>query len=214
MPLFLIVVGQPIINRKSIRHQESKAEILEAAWQLVRAHGVAGLTMGDLGRAVGMRPQSLYSYFGSKHEIYDALFAQGFENLIADRRALALDAEPEAALRQGCRAFIDFCVADPARCQLLFQRSVPGFEPSPASLALTVEALSYLEAWLGAAGVEDPAAVDLLRALLIGLAGEQIANEPGGERWTRLLDPVLDAFLFVVRPPRGVGRALPGRRRG
>lgn len=180
------------------------------AWRLMAEHGVAGLSMGDLGRAVGMRPQSLYSYFASKHEIYDALFAQGFDALLDERRSLELGDDPEEALRRGCRNFVEFCVADPARSQLLFQRSVPGFEPSPASLERTRDALSYLEQWVTAAGVEDPSAVDLLRALLIGLAGEQIANEPGGDRWTRHLDRLLDAFLLTVR----TGDPPASRRRG
>jgi hypothetical protein len=39
-------------------------------------------------------------------------------------------------LRRGARAYVDFCVADAPRCQLLFLRTVPGFEPSAASYAL------------------------------------------------------------------------------
>ena len=33
------------------------------------------------------------------------------------------------------RAFVDFALEDPARCELLFQRPIPGFEPSPESYA-------------------------------------------------------------------------------
>jgi AcrR family transcriptional regulator len=193
------MVGEPIADRRALRHQASRREILEAAWSLIRDKGVAGLSLGDLGRAVGMRPQSLYSYFPSKHAIYDALFAQGFEALIAERRALRLSRSPEKALRQGSHHFIEFCVADPTRCQLLFQSSVPGFHPTEESLSLSFEALSFGQRWLDAAGCTDPSSLDLWRAVLVGLAGEQIANQPGGDRWTGLVDRMLDAFLIVTR---------------
>jgi hypothetical protein len=37
--------------------------------------------------------------------------------------------------------------------------------------------------------------MDVYTALIAGLGGQQIANDPGGDRWTRLLEPVLDCFL-------------------
>ena len=39
--------------------------------------------MRDLGEAVGMRAQSVYSYFPSKDAIYDAMFRQGYEEFLA-----------------------------------------------------------------------------------------------------------------------------------
>ena len=54
-------------DRRSERNAATRAEILEAAWALVREEGPAGLSLRDLGRRVGMRAQSLYSYFDSKH---------------------------------------------------------------------------------------------------------------------------------------------------
>jgi AcrR family transcriptional regulator len=46
---------------------------LEAAWQQVRAGGLASLSLRDLARSVGMQPPSLYSYFESKNAIFDAM---------------------------------------------------------------------------------------------------------------------------------------------
>ena len=33
------------------------------------------------------------------------------------------------------RLFVEFCTSDPVRYQLLFQRTIPDFEPSPESYA-------------------------------------------------------------------------------
>ena len=40
------------------------------------AQGLTGWTMRDLATSVGIRAPSLYAHFGSKHEIYDAMFVR------------------------------------------------------------------------------------------------------------------------------------------
>ncbi|HUF83778.1 MAG TPA: TetR/AcrR family transcriptional regulator [Acidimicrobiia bacterium] len=188
----------PTRDRRSERHEATRAEILEAAWGLAREQGLAGLSLRDLGRKVGMRAQSLYSYFDSKHAIYDALFRQGNEQMLEHRSHLERTADPEADLRRGGRQFVEFCVEDPARYQLLFQRTIPGFEPSAESYALAVKVLEFAQERFRALGVDDPAALDLWTALLTGLIDQQISNDPGGDRWVRLYDEAVDMFFDHV----------------
>ena len=188
-----------------MRHEATTEQILETAWRLARARGLTGFSLRDLALAVEMRHQSLYTYFASKQAIYDAMFAQGMRTLVDQRSALTLDRDPVRALRQAARAFLAFCTEDPVRFQLLFERVVPDFEPSPASMQLSAEALRYVEEWLSAAGVTDPADVDLWRAVLTGLAGQQIANDPAGTRWTRLADRAIDGLLSAA----GAGGSAP-----
>jgi hypothetical protein len=47
---------------------------------------------------------------------------------------------------------------------------------------------------LGALGIDDPRDVDLLTALTSGLAAQQLANDPGGERWRRLCRDAAQMF--------------------
>jgi hypothetical protein len=84
---------------------------------------------------------------------------------------------------------------------------VPDFVPSAASMELSAGALRYVEAWHRAAGLTDPADVDLWRAVLTGLAGQQIANDPGGGRWTRLAGRAIDGLLSTARPAAQAGPA-------
>ena len=72
----------PPRDRRAERQAATQAEILDAAWALVRADGLASLAMRELGARVGMRAQSLYAYFPSKHAIYDAMFADGNRTLL------------------------------------------------------------------------------------------------------------------------------------
>jgi len=161
----------------------------------MREHGVAGLSLRDLGQKVGMRAQSLYSYFDSKDALYDALFAEGFRQYLDVRRAVPPTGDPRADFRAVCRLYLDFCIEDPARYQLLFQRTIPGFAPSPESYAPSVEGLELTRQLLVEAGGNDPADLDLFTALTTGLIDQQISNDPGGDRWYRLLDDALDMFF-------------------
>lgn len=188
----------PTRDRRSERHEATRAEILEAAWELAREEGVAALSLRDLGRKVGMRAQSLYSYFDSKHAIYDALFARGVSEYLEQRKRAGSTGDPRADVRAEARRFFDFCVEDPARYQLLFQRTIPGFEPSPESYAPSVEGLEIVRRRLADAGADDPTDLDLWTALITGLIDQQISNDPGGDRWYRLLDEALDMYFARI----------------
>jgi AcrR family transcriptional regulator len=124
------VLEQPLRDRRAERHAATRDEILEAAWQQARANGLATLSLRDLARTVGMRPPSLYSYFDSKNAIYDAMYAQGAQQFVDEQRASmpTLD-DPLEALKAVVRFFVEFCAADVARYQLLFQRTIPGSSP-------------------------------------------------------------------------------------
>ena len=83
------MLEQPTRNRRTERREATKAEILDAAWALARTHGLAALSLRDVARAVGMQAPSLYSYFDSKHAIYDAMFAEGITEFV--RRAETIE---------------------------------------------------------------------------------------------------------------------------
>lgn len=201
---------QPLADRRSARRTAARDEIVDAAWALAREQGLAGITMRDLGARVGMRAQSLYSYFGSKHEIYDAMFEQGYRAFADWMQA---DAQPPAAPRAYTQAhrYFEFCVGDPVRFQLLFQRTIPGFEPSAQSYAIALQVLDQMTGELAALGVAGPA-VDMWTAVMTGLASQQIANDPGGERWRRLVDGAVDMLLAHTGTMNGAGGAPASRR--
>jgi AcrR family transcriptional regulator len=184
-------------DRRAERHAATRREVLDAAWRLAREQGLGAWTLRDVAAAVGMRAPSLYVYFASKNAVYDAMFVQGYAELLAraDEAERALQgAEPAEILSTAARVFFDFCVEDPPRYQLLFLRTLPGFEPSESSYALARAALDRTAAVLAAAGADRPEDVDLWTALLTGLASQQVSNDPGGDRWRRLVGPAVEMF--------------------
>ena len=192
------MLGNPIRDRRAERREATRAEILEAAWDLLKAEGLAGLSLRDLANRVGMQAPSLYSYFESKHAIYDAMFAQGAREFLEVQVRLALTGEPATDLKAGMHSFVAFCTSNPARYQLLFQRTIPGFEPSAESFAISVEGLAATRDRLAGMGFTDPAVLDLMTAIGTGLTDQQISNDPGGDRWIRLVDEAMDMFFNHV----------------
>jgi AcrR family transcriptional regulator len=188
----------PTRDRRAERREATRAEILEAAWELMREHGVAGLSLRDLGQRVGMRAQSLYSYFDSKEAIYDALFGEGCRECLERIQRVDRTGDARAYFRAGSRAWVDFCLEDHARYQLLFQRTIPGFEPSAESFAPSVEGLEFTRRALAEAGGTEPGDLDLYTAVVTGIVDQQISNDPDGDRWYRVLDEALDMLFAHV----------------
>lgn len=187
-----------------------RREILDAAWSQARDVGLANITLRDIAREVGMQPPSLYSHFASKNAIYDAMYAEAW--LAYEESGSALEPLPEhprEALQKIARVFFDFAVADLARYQLMNQRTIPGFEPSPDSYAPAVRVLEHGRAMVGSCGVSDSADFDIMAALIGGLIDQQLANDPGGERYSRLLERAIDMWADAA----GVPKQSPAARR-
>ncbi|MCU1454290.1 MAG: TetR/AcrR family transcriptional regulator [Acidimicrobiales bacterium] len=190
---------KPTRDRRAERREATRAEIVDAAWELVRAEGLAALSVRDLARKVGLQAPSLYSYFASKNAIYDALFAQGAAQYLEDVEAqLTPTGDPLQDLRAGMHAFVRFCTDDPVRYQLLFQRTIPGFEPSPESFAISIAGLESVQRRIAGLGITEPGDLDLLTALGTGLTDQQISNDPGGDRWIRLVDSAMEMYFTHV----------------
>jgi AcrR family transcriptional regulator len=189
-------------DRRRERREAKRASILAEAWALGRRDGLAAISLRDLGNAVGLRQPSLYVYFESKLDLYDAMFADAYRQLIAYVGRRRQPRDPETALMALVRDIVQFAGDDVERHQILFQHTIPGFEPSPESYDLALEFYAIARSHLAAAGVTRKADVDLFTALVAGLTHQQVANDPGGRRWVRLARPTVMMFLAEVERRR------------
>lgn len=185
---------------------------MAAAWDEAREHGLATLTLRQLAARVGMSAPSLYTHFAAKHAIYDAMFADAWRQVETIQQALALPTEPRAALRTVARTFYDFSTADLPRHQLMDSRIIPDFTPTPEAYAPAVRVMANLHQLFatifGTARDED---VDLYSALVGGLIDAQWANDPGGQRYGRLLDRAVDMFADDMGLPPAPAVEPPAR---
>lgn len=188
------------LDRRGRRHLAKRSRIIENAWALARRDGLAGISLRDLADSVDLRQPSLYAYFESKLGLYDAMFEEGQRQLLARSLARERLPDPRDELVAIVEDLVRFSSEDTVRQQLLFQRTIPGFEPSEVAMepARAREFVDLMTERLRAARVDGPGDVDLFSAIVSGLAHQQVANDPGGDRWVRLARRVVEAFVADV----------------
>jgi len=188
-------------TRIATRRARAQREILDAAWAVMAREGVAALSVREVARSVGIRQQSLTYYYPTKQALLDALFADGFADLRQRLDALPAFTDPVEGVVDVAIAFVNHCVARPAAYHLMFQGTVPGFEPSQESHAVALTVLDELLERLAAAGVSEPADVALVRCVMSGVAAEQIANDPAGRLFADQTERGIRAVLAEIRSP-------------
>ena len=204
------------------RRQRNRQEMIEAIVALgrdvMRENGVAALSLSELARRLQVTTAALYRYFPSKSALYDALFRVAMRVFWAYITPVweqhptgweQFEAWIEARMR--------FAQEQPELFALLFERPVPGFEPSAESMEASrgkLDAARRAFAQLIEAGVIHPPgaperAFDLFIAMTHGLSAQHIANEPhlpiGSGRYGGLIPDTLALFQAAwgpsVQPP-------------
>jgi AcrR family transcriptional regulator len=183
------------------RRSQRRAQILAAAWDIAAEAGLAAVSLHEVARRIGIRQPSLYGYVRSKLDLYDAMFGHAYEQLLARLESGPPSGSARDQLLHVSRVILDFAVENPSRQQLIFQRTIPGFEPSEASYLLAQRVLGRSVSLLSALGADRPAHLEVYTSLVSGLGAQQIANDPGGDRFTRHLETVLTMFLDHFVPP-------------
>jgi AcrR family transcriptional regulator len=201
---YLIMIVSPNRDRKAERREATRLEILAAAWDAAHENSLAGLTLRDIATRVGMQQPSLYSHFASKNAIYDGMFEQAWRTFLNYARDTLgdLPTGPRARLAAIAEHYFDFAVADLARHQLMDVSVVPGFHPSPEAYAPAVEVYGLMQQELESLGIASDQDADLFTALIAGLISQQLANDPGGQRWRRLIPRVISMFADDLDLPR------------
>jgi AcrR family transcriptional regulator len=199
-------------DRRKVRHEAKRAEILAQAWLLAQRDGLAAISLRDLADNVGLRQPSLYVYFESKLNLYDAMFADGYRQLLSFIAQRSYGGDPRRALARFLGDLVQFSSDNIVQHQMLFQRTIPGFEPSAEAFALALEFYGVASQMLAAVGVTDQRNTDIFSAIANGLAHQQVANEPGGQRWVRLAGRVTEMYLTDVDRRRSTPAPTKGSR--
>jgi AcrR family transcriptional regulator len=114
------------------RHQDTGAHrrLLEAAAQVLATDGPQGLSLRRVAALAGGSTQMVYTLFGGKPGLADALYAEGFVRLAAAVTQALEGApppgDPERLVAIG-RGYRRFAVTEPAFFAVMFGRAIPGF---------------------------------------------------------------------------------------
>lgn len=105
-------VESPVTERgraKAERHDS----LLRAAARLFAAHGFDGVSLEDLGGAVGITGPAIYRHFPRKRALLGAILLRASEHLLTGgQQVIARDAEPEGQLRDLIDFHVVFSVAN------------------------------------------------------------------------------------------------------
>jgi len=180
------------------RHDAKRATIVAEAWELARRDGLAAISLRDLADRVGLRQPSLYAYFGSKLALYDAMFVDAFQDMLEVSSRLPARDAPQEALVEFVEMCVRFATEDVVRHQLMFQRTIPGFKPSPESRELVLAFREVGRRRLTAVGVMDLPTADIFTGIVAGFTNQQVFNDPNGDRWLLQTRRVVEMFLADV----------------
>ncbi|WP_409331109.1 TetR/AcrR family transcriptional regulator [Trujillonella humicola] len=176
------------LDRRQRRRRETIEQVLDVAAEVMAEQGVAGLTLGEVARRMGIRPPSLYVYFDGKNALYDALFERGWRLLLEAMASLPPPTGEDAAaeVRRFGGAFVRWAVEHPAYAPLMFWRPVPGFTPSAGAYAPAVEMALRGRAFVRmlrdggalAADTDVDLAFRTWTAVVVGVISQQLSNAP------------------------------------
>jgi AcrR family transcriptional regulator len=107
--------------------------------QLLRDEIPTELTVRRVATAAGTTTMALYTGFGSRDGLLDVVYARGFEQLRAGMAPAALVADPAEAVLGLLEAYRVFALANPGLYGLLFERVLPGFDPSPEVRSIALD---------------------------------------------------------------------------
>lgn len=158
--------------------------LLDTAGEILRREGLQALSMRKIAAAVGCSTMVLYSNFGSKEGLIDALFLEGFRRL---HQALLATSDPEDASERVlalCRTYRSAAHAAPAYYAIMFQGAVAEYAAAPASreqamatMAPLIEAVGrYLQARADAADGAARAMAMCLWAAAHGIVSLELAG--------------------------------------
>ncbi len=130
---------------------DMRATLLDAALTVLRRDGAASLTVRNITQQAGCSTTGIYTYFGGKHGLVEAIYLDGFDSF--DRTVRGSD-----DLLESGRAYRRWALANPTRYLVMFGRAVPDFVPSDAARDRALASFSSLVAEVGRWGAPDPAA--------------------------------------------------------
>jgi AcrR family transcriptional regulator len=198
---------------------ETIEQVLDVAVAVMAEQGVAGLSLGEVARRMGIRPPSLYVYYDSKNALFDAIFARGWRELMAcmeplHRRHVHETTDLQTYLQASADTFVRWAVEHPAYTQLMAWRPVPNYEPSADAYAPAVEMFDEARAAFAelddrgffCEGVAVDEALDTWTVLVSGVITQQLANAPqesfDAGRYTSRLPELVAMFVAHYGAPR------------
>jgi AcrR family transcriptional regulator len=206
------MVLEHLAGRSPIRRHHGytavRKAILDTAREIMRVDGVGALSLNELARRLGMKTPSLYTYFPSKHALYDELFRLGMQAYRQRSTELfTVHRLNEDLFEAVITDYMRFADENPDLYALLFERPVPGFVPTADSMSEATGLLEdserrmqeALDAGLIRTGLSAAATRDLFITVMHGLTSLKRANEPDAPFGSGRFGGLVPAAVALVK---------------
>jgi AcrR family transcriptional regulator/CRP-like cAMP-binding protein len=220
------MVDRPLLDYRARREQartDVRKAAVEAAARLASEGGAEALTVRRVAELVGASTQVIYTHFGSKAGLADALYAHAFASFTTALRRARRGGDPVARLAAVVRAYRRFAVKNPVLYAVMFEGVLGDFAPSPesrevarGSFAVLVEQVERCRA-AGAFAIDD---AESAAVMLWGLAHGSHRSSwpvtshdhrgPSASSTTRC-EPRSPAWPPLARRPPAAGTGVGGR---
>ncbi len=131
--------------------------ILAAAIDILGSDGASALTVRNVATMSGCSTTGVYTYFGGKGGLVEAIFVQGFDSF---DQALA-EAERSGDLLSAGMSYRRWALDNPTHYLVMFGRAVPDFEPSETASLRAMQSFEQLVDMVAKVVDDDRSAAEL-----------------------------------------------------
>lgn len=117
---------------------DTRSALLAAALEILRKHGAGAMTVRSVANAAGCSTTGVYTWFGGKTGLVEAIFIDGFQNFGETIRAATPDGSGDKPLVGMALAYRSWALAHPTQYMVMFGGAVPDYEPSAQALAIAI----------------------------------------------------------------------------
>jgi len=194
--------------RPKLHDDTLRIRLLDRAAELLSAEGPEALSLRRLATAAGTSTTAVYSLFGGKSALLQAVHEEAFRRFGQHLATVEPSGDPDDDLLRLAHAYRASALDDPHMYAVMFGRRVPGFEPEPAAGDATFQPLvdavrRAVESGMPADDAADPVTV---AAALWATAHGVVSLEVGGFLPLAAGDPGLLFEQTVTAVARGWGR--------
>ncbi|MEV7966320.1 TetR/AcrR family transcriptional regulator [Sphaerisporangium sp. NPDC088356] len=124
---------------------ELRGRLINVAGELLLTDGADSLTVRRIATEAGCPTTVVYTMFGNKEGLAEALYLEGFERFRRRLAAVPRHPDPLEYLTSLGPAYREACLAEPGYYSVMFEKAIPGFQPSERARTLARAAVNVLD---------------------------------------------------------------------
>ena len=200
-------------QQRAEMRQDLRAALLSAAARIISEDGLGALTLRRLAERVNVSTKAVYTLFGGKEGLLEALYLDAFDGLEVFAPEITAIASPQERLLALARSYRTYALDWPDRYAVMFGDAATGFSPSAESRRHawnTTRPMRHtlMECKPGMSAEEADFVMRAMWATMHGVVSLELRQLIGGrEMADRLFDEtliaVLDHFAVPFPGPKG-----------